>query len=207
MADITIKELADALGVSKPTISKAIDALGIQGELRMVSNRFVLSEPQATAVKSQILQNSEAKITEKQQSESENIAKKSPADSKKSQISQETMQIPSESVAATATTAETAFLETLQTTIEMMHQQIAVKDEQIAALGKSLQDTTAALNAAQEALQSTTTALTAAQALHAADKRSLIRIEDQEMKRKMSFWERRAAKKAAKKAEKSQDLE
>lgn len=207
MADITIKELADALGVSKPTISKAIDALGIQGELRMVSNRFVLSEPQAAAVKSQILQNSEAKITEKQQSESENMAKKSPADSKKSQISQETMRMPSESVAATATTAETAFLETLQTTIEMMHQQIAVKDEQIAALGKSLQDTTAALNAAQEALQSTTTALTAAQALHAADKRSLIRIEDQEMKRKMSFWERRAAKKAAKKAEKSQDLE
>ena len=77
---------------------------------------------------------------------------------------------------------------------------LAAKDEQIGQL-------TAALQQQTSALESTTAALTAAQALHAADKRSLMLLEDKENERKLSFWERRAAKKAAKKARKEQTAE
>lgn len=81
--------------------------------------------------------------------------------------------------------------------IKMMQAQLSAKDEQITQL-------TAALQQQTSALESTTAALTAAQALHAADKRSLMLLEDKENERKLSFWERRAAKKAAKKARKEQ---
>lgn len=40
--NITIKELADELGVSKTTISNTIDMLGIQQELKKIGNRFML---------------------------------------------------------------------------------------------------------------------------------------------------------------------
>lgn len=123
--EITIKELADALGVSKPTISKAIDALGIQAELRKVSNRFVLSETQAAAIKSQILQNSETEITQKPQSETE-----------KSLISLLESQIT-----------------ILQEQLSVKDAQIAMQSEQISALTSSLQSSTAALAKAQESIQ------------------------------------------------------
>ena len=84
--------------------------------------------------------------------------------------------------------------------IKMMQAQLSAKDEQITQL-------TAALQQQTSALESTTAALTAAQALHAADKRSLMLLEDKENERKLSFWERRAAKKAAKKARKEQAAE
>lgn len=141
--EITIKELADELGVSKPTVSKAIDALGIQGELRKVGNRFVLSESQAAAVKSQILQSGETETPPKPQEETENEPPKPQSEMEKSLIL------------------------LLESQITILQEQLSAKDAQIATLGKSLQDTTAALTAAQDALQSTTAALTAAQALHA----------------------------------------
>lgn len=141
--EITIKELADSLGVSKPTISKAIDALGIQTELRKVGNRFVLDEPQAAAVKSQITQNCEMETTEKTQEKTKSEPQKPQIETEKSLIS------------------------LLETQITILQEQLTAKDAQIANLGKSLQDTTAALTAAQDALRDTTAALTAAQALHA----------------------------------------
>ena len=141
--DISIKELAEELGVSKPTISKAIDVLGIQGNLRKVGNRFMLDETQVAAVKSQITQVSETEIAKKTQD-------KAPIESEKSQNE-----------------TEKTLISLLETQISILQEQLTVKDAQISNLGKSLQDTTAALTAAQEALQSTTAALTAAQALHA----------------------------------------
>lgn len=130
--EMTIKELADSLGVSKPTISKAIDTLGIQGDLRRVSNRFVLSEPQIEAVKSQILQNTETKSAE-------NTPKL-------------TTNEPTESESET----EKVLISSLQSQITMLQEQLSVKDAQIAAMQQQLQtltdslhDTTAALTAAQ----------------------------------------------------------
>lgn len=102
----------------------------------------------------------------------------------------------------------------LQDTINALQKQMDTKDEQIssqqdllAAKDEQIGQLTAALQQQTSALESTTAALTAAQALHAADKRSLMLLEDKENERKLSFWERRAAKKAAKKARKEQAAE
>ena len=43
--EITIKQLANQLGVSKTTISKAIFTLGLQNNIVRSGNKYVLSEP------------------------------------------------------------------------------------------------------------------------------------------------------------------
>ena len=117
-------------------------------------------------------------------------------------IQQETMGILTSQLAAKdeQIRAQQQQLITKDEQIKMMQAQLSAKDEQITQL-------TAALQQQTSALESTTAALTAAQALHAADKRSLMLLEDKESERKLSFWERRAAKKAAKKARKEQAAE
>ena len=52
--EMTIKQLANQLGVSKTTISKAIFALGLQGELKRSGNKYLLSEVQIESVKRKI---------------------------------------------------------------------------------------------------------------------------------------------------------
>ena len=44
--EMTIKQLAVELGVSKTTISKVISQLGFQNTLRKVGNKYILSETQ-----------------------------------------------------------------------------------------------------------------------------------------------------------------
>lgn len=154
--DITIKELADELGVSKPTISKAIDTLGIQTELRKVGNRFMLSETQVAAVKSQITQNSETETLQKPQEEMQSEPPTPQTKTEKSLIS------------------------LLETQIMLLQEQLTAKDAQIANLGKSLSDTTAALTAAQDALRDTTAALTAAQALHAGTMQQQLSMSEED---------------------------
>ena len=167
--EITIKELADELGVSKPTVSKAIDALGIQGELRKVGNRFVLSESQAAAVKSQILQSGETEAPPKPQEETENEPPKPQIEMEKSLIS------------------------LLESQITILQEQLTVKDSQIAAqqdqikqLTESLHDTTAALTAAQ-ALHAGTIQqqLTDKQASHEGQAEDVVEPEQQE---RQGFW-------------------
>lgn len=141
--NITIKELADELGVSKTTISNTIDMLGIQQELKKIGNRFMLDEIQVSKIKTQIMQNSEMKTSQKLQNETQS----------------ETQKVQSET--------EKTLISFLETQISILHDQLTAKDAQINMLGKSLQDISSALTAAQEALRDTTAALTAAQALHA----------------------------------------
>lgn len=71
-----------------------------------------------------------------------------------------------------------AVVETQKETISLLKGQLVAKDEQIRA-----------------------------QQLHAADKKTLMLIENKENERRLSFWERRAAKKAEKKARKEQSDE
>ena len=125
------------------------------------------------------------------------------------------LSIPVSTPLSTGGTGEFASIITvLQDTINDLQKQMDTKDEQIrsqqdllAAKDEQIRQITAALQQQTSALESTTAALTAAQALHAADKRSLMLLEDKENERKLSFWERRAAKKAAKKARKEQEAE
>lgn len=97
-----------------------------------------------------------------------------------------------------------AVISVLQTTIDTLQGQLATKDEQIRTLQGQLTAKDEQIGQITAAMESTAAALTAAQALHAADKKTLMLIEDKENERKLSFWERRAAKKAEKKARKEQ---
>ena len=147
--EMTIKQLANQLGVSKTTISKAISALGLQGELKRSGNKYLLSDAQIECVKTQIENQKSQTASEKSQTASE----KSQTTSEKSQ-----------------TTNQNALLEVL----ELLNKQLSIKDdqireyqdqirllqEQIISKDKQIEQITAAM-------ENTTAALTASQALHA----------------------------------------
>lgn len=67
----TIKQIAAELGVSKPTISKAISELGIKAE--QIGNRYVLNEMQISQIKSKLMQKSETENENKTESSQENL--------------------------------------------------------------------------------------------------------------------------------------
>lgn len=109
----------------------------------------------------------------------------------------------------------TPIIETLQATIDTLQGQLATKDEQIRVQQEQITALQAELDRERQhsrdqsdklAVQSDKFAALAdqAQQLHAADKKRLILLEDKENERKLTFWERRAVKKAEKKARKEQ---
>ena len=106
--EMTIKQLANQLGVSKTTISKAISALGLQGRLKRSGNKYLLSEVQIANVKSQI-------ASEKSQIASE----KSQTASEKSQTASEKSQ----------TANQNALIEVLQKQLSLLNKQLSIKDD------------------------------------------------------------------------------
>ena len=68
---ITIKQLANELGVSKPTISNAIVQLNLQDKLHRVGNRYILTETQIDQIKLYLSEDNKEKI----QSQSEKLIK------------------------------------------------------------------------------------------------------------------------------------
>ena len=73
--EMTIKQLASELGVSKPTVRSVIAELGFQEKLRKVGNRYMLSDMQISEIKLKISNKSENEVqpktekTEKSESE------------------------------------------------------------------------------------------------------------------------------------------
>ncbi len=59
---ITIKQLANELGVSKPTISNVIVQLNLQDKLRRVGNRYILTETQIDQIKLYLSEDNKEKI-------------------------------------------------------------------------------------------------------------------------------------------------
>ena len=59
--EMTIKQLADELSVSKSTIGRAIVQLGLQDKLCKIGNKYVLSEKQILQIKLQLSKNDEEK--------------------------------------------------------------------------------------------------------------------------------------------------
>ena len=101
-------------------------------------------------------------------------------------------------------------IDVLQSTIDILKGQLDSKDEQFRILQAQLEAKDEQIRAFQSQLNvkdnqigQITAALNAAQALNAADKKSLMLIEEKGNGRKLSFWERRAAKKAERKQEKN----
>lgn len=140
---MTVKELAEELGVSKPTISKAITELGLQGHLTKIGNRFILEDSEIEAIKSKISQTPTTKESPKSESENKTETKETQNETEKSPIS------------------------LLESQITILTEQLSQKDSQINALTSALATSQEQLKALTDSLQATTTALTAAQALHA----------------------------------------
>ena len=143
--EMTIKQLADELGVSKTTISKAVLVLGFNGKLHKVGNRYMLSEMQISQIKSKISQFSQTD------------------EEKKLQISP-TLQTDEEKMQISLLKQQNAIL---QQQLSVLSKQLSVKDEQIKLLQEQLIAKDEQIGQITSAMESMATALAAEQALHA----------------------------------------
>lgn len=134
----TIKEIADELGVSKTAVSKQIANLGLRSSLRKNGNQFAIENQQEKLIKMAFQKKRQQEIV------TENS------------VSDEQSQTKSQ----TANHEVCDLVGVLQTTVDTLQAQLAVKDEQIRELNARLAECSTALLAAQETAR-------AAQALHA----------------------------------------
>ena len=186
--EMTIKQLADELGVSKPTIRNIVSKLGIQSKLRKVGNRYTLSDTQITQVKLQISKNevlSESEKTKKSESQalseseksekskSQMLSESEKSEKSKSQMlseSEKTKKLESQMLSESEKLKNSIVREQLSilskqltvkdTQIQMLQDQLITKDSQIQLLQEQIGQLTAAM-------ESMANALTGAQALHA----------------------------------------
>ena len=136
--EYTIKEIADELRVSKPTISKAIKEIGI--EPKMIIGKYVLTEEEAEKVRNNIL-GIETEETE--------TPKKSQIDTEKTANETENFE---NSTTENPQKAETTpqIIEILQTSITLLQKQLDIKDKQIESLTAQIETLTMLLNQQQQ---------------------------------------------------------
>ena len=127
---ITIKQLANELGVSKPTISNAIVQLNLQDKLRRVGNRYILTETQIDQIKLYLSEDNKEKI----QSQSQKLMKspKMP-NSQKTNDNEEKIQSQSQKLIKSPKTPNSQN-DILQEQLLLLYQQLAIKDNQIQML-------------------------------------------------------------------------
>ena len=150
--EMTIKQLANELGVSKTTINKVISSLGVQHTLHKVGNKYMLSEIQILQIKNQI-ENQKLKI-ENQKSKIENLEPK--IENQKSKIENSESKIENQNL---------IFI--LEKQLALLNEQLAFKDEQIKDYRQQIKSYQEQILILTQSLHDATTALTAAQALHA----------------------------------------
>ena len=173
--EMTIKQLADELGVSKPTVRSVIAELGFYDKLRKVGNRYMLSDMQISEIKSKMSNKSENEVqseSEKTEKSKNEIQLKSEKTEKlESEIqpkSEKTEKSESEVQPKSEKTENNIFIE------QLLNKQLAVKDEQITMLQDQLTIKDKQINLLQEqisqltaAMENLTASLNAEQALHA----------------------------------------
>ena len=129
--EMTIKQLASELGVSKPTVRSVIAELGFQGKLRKVGNRYMLSDMQISEIKSKMSNKSENEVhselekTEKSKNEIQPMILNKQLAVKDEQITM------------------------LQDQLAVKDRQINLLQEQISQLTAAMENLTASLNAEQ----------------------------------------------------------
>ena len=143
---MTIRQLANELGVSKTTINKIISGLGVQHTIQKVGNKYLLSETQILQIKMQLAQNEKSK-TEKL---------KSQTDDQESKIENLKSQTDSQNL-----------ILILEKQLSLLNEQLAIKDEQIMDYREQIRFYQEQILMLTQSLHDATTALTAAQALHA----------------------------------------
>ena len=143
--EMTIKQLANELGVSKTTINKVISSLGVQHTLHKVGNKYMLSEIQILQIKNQI-ENQKLKI--------ENLGPKI-----------ENLGPKIENLEPKIENQNLIFI--LEKQLALLNEQLAFKDEQIKDYRQQIKSYQEQILILTQSLHDATTALTAAQALHA----------------------------------------
>ena len=158
--EMTIKQLASELGVSKPTVRSVIAELGFQGKLRKVGNRYMLSDMQISEIKLKMSNKSENEVQPKSEKTEKSESEVQPK-SEKTEKSESKVQPKSEN---------NIFIEQLL----ILNKQLAVKDEQITMIQNQLAVKDRQINLLQEqisqltaAMENLTASLNAEQALHA----------------------------------------
>ena len=166
--EMTIKQLASELGVSKPTVRSVIAELGFQGKLRKVGNRYMLSDMQISEIKLKMSNRSESEVQPKSEKTEKSESEVQPK-SEKTEKSESEVQLKSESEVQPKT-ENNIFMEQLL----ILNKQLAVKDEQITMLQDQLAVKDRQINLLQEqisqltaAMENLTASLNAEQALHA----------------------------------------
>lgn len=138
----TIKEIADELGVSKTAVSKQIANLGLRSSLRKNGNQFAIENQQEKLIKMAFQKKRQQEIV------TENS------------VSDEQSQTTNANQSQAANHEVCDLVGVLQTAVDTLQAQLAVKDVQIRELNARLAECSTALLAAQETAR-------AAQALHA----------------------------------------
>mgnify|MGYP004450648753 FL=1 len=142
----TIKEIADELGVSKTAVSKQIANLGLRSSLRKNGNQFAIENQQEKLIKMAFRKKiQQEKVTENSINDEKSQTKSQTINANQSQ---------------TANHEVCGLVGVLQTAVDTLQAQLAVKDVQIRELNARLAECSTALLAAQETAR-------AAQALHA----------------------------------------
>ena len=171
--EMTIKQLADELSVSKSTIGRAIVQLGLQDKLCKIGNKYVLSEKQILQIKLQLSKNDEEKTLHEEEKSLQTSSKTLHEEEKSLQASSKTLHELHEEEKSLQASSKTLHEEEkslqvnqetqnsiLQEQLSILNKQLAIKDHQIQILQEQIGQLTTAM-------ESMATALTAAQALHA----------------------------------------
>ena len=183
--EMTIKQLASELGVSKPTVRSVIAELGFHDKLRKVGNRYMLSDMQISEIKSKMSNKSENEVhselekTEKSKNEIQPKSEKTEKSESEVQLKSEKTEKSESEVQPKSEKSESEVQPKTENNIFMeqlliLNKQLVVKDEQITMLQDQLAVKDRQINLLQEqisqltaAMENLTASLNAEQALHA----------------------------------------
>ena len=161
--EMTIKQLADELAVSKSTIGRAIVQLGFQDQLCKIGNKYMLSETQILQIKLQLSKDEEEKSLQADSKTLHEEEKSLQASSKTLHEEEKSLQVDSKTLHKEEKSLQANQERQnaiLQEQLSILNKQLAIKDHQIQILQEQIGQLTTAM-------ESMAVALTAAQALHA----------------------------------------
>ena len=161
--EMTIKQLADELAVSKSTIGRAIVQLGFQDQLCKIGNKYMLSETQILQIKLQLSKDEEEKSLQASSKTLHEEEKSLQASSKTLHEEEKSLQVDSKTLHKEEKSLQANQERQnaiLQEQLSILNKQLAIKDHQIQILQEQIGQLTTAM-------ESMAVALTAAQALHA----------------------------------------
>ena len=149
--EMTIKQLADELAVSKSTIGRAIVQLGFQDQLCKIGNKYMLSETQILQIKLQLSKDEEEKSLQANSKTLHEEEKSLQASSKTLHEEEKSLQADSKTLheEEKSLQANSKTLHEEEKSLQANSHQIQILQEQIGQLTVTMESMATALNAAQ----------------------------------------------------------